>query len=54
MFGIFDKTAKLEKQHAKKLEEARNAQRSGDIKTLALLTAEAEKLAAQIDETRGK
>lgn len=54
MFKMFrsDPVAKLEKQYARKLEEARDAQRSGKIPVFATLTAEAEEIAVQIEELR--
>ncbi|WP_159819427.1 DUF6435 family protein [Colwellia sp. 20A7] len=44
MFGIFkkDPIKKLNKAYEAKLELAMNAQRSGDIKSYAMITAEAE------------
>lgn len=50
MFSIFkkDPIKKLDKLYEKKLEEAMNAQRNGDIKAYALITAEAEKINDQI------
>jgi hypothetical protein len=44
MFGIFkkDPIKKLNKAYEDKLELAMNAQRSGDIKSYAMITAEAE------------
>ena len=47
-----DPIDKLKKQYAKKLEEARDAQRSGKIPLFATLTAEAEEIADKIDELR--
>ena len=54
MFKMFrsDPIAKLEKQYARKLEEALNAQRSGKIPLYATLTGEAEEIATQIEELR--
>lgn len=51
MFGIFknDPRKKLEKQYAAKLEAARDAQRSGNIKLFAQLSAEAEEIVKQIE-----
>lgn len=51
MFGFFktDPRKKLEKAYAAKLEEARDAQRGGDIKRFAQLTAEAEAIVKQIE-----
>jgi len=50
MFGLFkkDPIKKLEKEHAKLLEEAMNIQRSGDIKGYAAKMAEAEELEKKI------
>lgn len=45
---------KLEAKYRRLLEEARDLQRRGDIKAFATKTAEAEALAAQIDEQRSK
>ena len=47
-----DPIKKLEKQYAAKLEEARDAQRSGKIPLYATLTAEAEAMADRIDALR--
>lgn len=54
MFKLFrkDPVAKLEKQHAKKLEEATQAQRNGKIPEYATLMAEAEAIADRIDALR--
>lgn len=54
MFGLFkkDPIKKLEKEHAKLLEEAMNIQRSGDIKGYAAKMAEAEELEKKIAEMR--
>lgn len=54
MFGLFkkDPIKKLEKEHAKLLEEAMNIQRSGDIKGYAAKMAEAEELENKIAELR--
>jgi hypothetical protein len=51
MFGWLrgDPKKKLEAHYAKKLEEARDAQRSGDIQGYATLTAEAETILQEID-----
>ncbi len=51
MFGLFrsDPTKKLQKEYAKKLEEARDAQRNGKIPLYANLIAESEEIAAKID-----
>ncbi|CAN5172464.1 hypothetical protein BH09BAC1_BH09BAC1_06640 [soil metagenome] len=50
MFDLFktDPRKKLEKAYAAKLEAARDAQRSGNIKLFAQLSAEAEALVQQI------
>jgi len=52
MFSIFkkDPIKKLDKLYESKLEEAMHAQRKGDIKSYAMLTAEAEKFKIQIIE----
>jgi len=44
MFSLFkkDPTKKLKKQYDRKLEEAMHAQRNGNIKGYAMITAEAE------------
>ena len=46
MFSFFksDPLKKLKKEYEKKLTEATMAQRSGDIKKYAMLTAESEKI----------
>ena len=51
MFKLFqsDPTKKLEKQYARKLEEARDAQRAGKIPLFATLTAEAEEIGQRLD-----
>lgn len=51
MFSFFksDPRKKLEKAYTAKLEEARDAQRGGDIKLYARLTAEAEAIVKQIE-----
>ena len=51
MFKLFqsDPTKKLEKQYARKLEEARDAQRAGKIPLFARLTAEAEEIGQHLD-----
>ncbi len=50
MFGIFkrDPIINLEKQYAKKLEEARDQQRYGDVVAASYLTAEADAILAEI------
>jgi len=53
MFNLFKKKDPLQKmrdQYRKMLEDARDLQRSGDIKGFALKTAEAEALGQQIAE----
>ena len=52
MFSIFkkDPIKKLNKLYEAKLEEAMHAQRKGDIKSYAMITADAEKVAIQIKE----
>lgn len=52
MFSFFkkDPTKKLIKLYDRKLEEAMHAQRNGDIKSYAMITAEAEKIKLQILE----
>ena len=52
MFSIFkkDPIKKLDKLYESKLEEAMYAQRTGDIKSYAMITAEAEKFKIQILE----
>lgn len=54
MFGLFKKnpTAKLEKQYNTLLEKARDAQRSGDIKLFARITAESEEVWKEIEKLR--
>ena len=51
MFKLFqsDPTKKLEKQYARKLEQARDAQRAGKIPLFATLTAEAEEIGQRLD-----
>lgn len=50
MFSLFksDPVKKLKKAHAKKLEEAMHAQRNGDMRRFASITAEAEQLKSEI------
>ena len=50
MFGLFkkDPLKKMEKEHAKMLEEAMQIQRSGDIKGYAAKMAEADELEKKI------
>ena len=47
-----DPTAKLEKQYARKLEQARDAQRNGKLPAFAELSAEAEALGLKLDAWR--
>ena len=47
-----DPVARLEKQYAKKLEEARDAQRNGKIPLYATLMGEAEEIVAEIDRLK--
>ena len=51
MLGLFkqDPKKKLNKDYLKLLEEAMQAQRSGDIKSYSLLTEKAEKIKSEID-----
>jgi hypothetical protein len=50
MFSIFKKNPlkKLNKLYEAKLEEAMHAQRRGDIKSYAMITAEADKIKVKI------
>jgi hypothetical protein len=52
MFSLFkkDPIKKLNKSYEAKLEQAMHAQRNGDIKSYAMITAEAEKIALKIKE----
>ena len=52
MYSIFkkDPIKKLDKLYESKLEAAMHAQRKGDIKSYAMITAEAEKINIQILE----
>jgi hypothetical protein len=56
MFGLFkkDPSKELQRQYAAKLEEARDAQRSGDIKGYARLMEESEEILKKIDKLREK
>ena len=56
MFGFFkkDPIKKLEKAYRRKLEEARDIQRSGDVKKAALVYDEAEKIADKMEALRKK
>jgi hypothetical protein len=51
MFGLFksDPAKKLRKQYSAKLEEAMQAQRTGDIRSYATLTEEAQALWAKLE-----
>lgn len=50
MFSLFkkDPIKKLNKLYEEKLEQAMHAQRNGDIKSYAMITAEAEKINDEI------
>lgn len=50
--GLFssDPVEKLRRQYAKAMQQARDIQRTGDIKSYALKVAESEKVAAQIQQ----
>lgn len=52
MFGMFksNPVAKLEKQYAKLLEQARDIQRNGDVVAASAKTAEAEAIRVRIEE----
>ncbi|MEY3050476.1 MAG: hypothetical protein RLY31_261 [Bacteroidota bacterium] len=54
MFGLFkkDPVKALEKAYARKLEEARDTQRAGDIKGYARLMEEAEAMARQLESLK--
>lgn len=52
MFFKKDPVKKLKKQYAKMMEEARDIQRTGDLKLYAVKMEEAEKVAQQIDDLR--
>ena len=56
MFGLFkkDPLKELEKQYAKKLEEAMNAQRNGKMDVYAKLSTEAEEIGKKMDELKYK
>ncbi len=56
MFGLFkkDPIKKMEKRYYAMLEEARDVQRSGDIKGYARLMGEAEELAKQIEALKAE
>lgn len=51
MFGLFkkkDETALLQKKYEQLMQEARDIQRAGDMRSFALKTAEAEKVMDEI------
>jgi hypothetical protein len=52
MFGMFKRNpvAKLEAQYAKKLQEARDKQRYGDVVASSRLTAEAMNILSEIEK----
>ena len=52
MFGLFkkDPVKELDKKYKTKLTEAMNAQRSGDIKSYAELSAQAESILAEMNK----
>ncbi len=52
--GWFDPVKKKRKLYDMKLEEAMHAQRRGDIKSYAMLSAEAEAIWAEITELANK
>lgn len=56
MFGLFkkDPAKKLRKAYHKKLEEARDIQRSGDLKAYARLMEEVEKMAEELEKMNEK
>ncbi|MBQ4833789.1 Lacal_2735 family protein [Pseudoalteromonas sp. MMG010] len=56
MFSLFkkDPIKKLDKQYFAKLEQAMQAQRKGDMKLFAMITAEAEKIKDKITELQNK
>ena len=56
MFGLFksDPTKKLTKQHAKLQEQAMFAQRNGDMRKFAEITAQSEQLYKQIQSLEAK
>ena len=55
MFGFLKRDPKkaLQKEYEQITTKAFQAQRNGDIRTYSLLTAEAEKVKAKIDELNG-
>lgn len=57
MFGLFgkkDKKTSLEKKYQQLMLEARDIQRSGDMKAFALKTAEAEKVMDEIVASKAR
>ena len=54
MFSLFKKnpSKKLEKEYNRLLEQARDAQRSGDIKLFATLSAQAEEVWKQVEAVK--
>ena len=56
MFGIFKSNPekKLQKKYEKLLEEGMQFQRKGDIKSYSMITAEAEKVLAEIQALKQK
>ncbi len=56
MFSLFksDPSKKLHKSYAAKLEQAMQAQRSGDIRGYAELTEQAEQIKAQLDALKAE
>jgi hypothetical protein len=56
MFGwkSKDPVAKLEKEYKAKLEEARDTQRSGDIRGYAALMSQAEEIGKRLEEEKAK
>lgn len=56
MFGLFkkDPVKKLEKKYLKLMEEAMEIQRGGDIKAYAEKSAEAEKVAEEIEKLKSE
>jgi len=58
MFGLFKSSAekqvkKVQKEYQSKLEEAMQAQRSGDIRSYSMLSEEADKLYRQLMALKG-
>ncbi|NNE30592.1 MAG: Lacal_2735 family protein [Saprospiraceae bacterium] len=54
MFGLFkkDPVKKLEREYARRMEEAMSVQRSGDLKKYAVMIEEAESIAKQIAQMK--